>query len=78
MDAMAAAINEAIDNLEKISGVQTSTNEESSDIQTDSSEENEADALPATGDDTVSVVSGLVAGIAGALCIVSSRRFQRD
>ena len=78
VDAMAAAINEAIDNLEKISGVQTSTNEESSDIQTDSSEENEADALPATGDDTVSVVSGLVAGIAGALCIVSSRRFQRD
>ena len=58
--------------------MQTSTDEESSDIQTDSSEENEADALPATSDDTVSVVSGLVAGIAGALCIVSSRRFQRD
>lgn len=78
VDAMAAAINEAINNLEKISDVQTSTDEESSDIQTDSSEENEADALPATSDDTVSVVSGLVAGIAGALCIVSSRRFQRD
>lgn len=78
VDAMAAAINEAINNLEKISDVQTSTDEESSDIQTDSSEENEADALPATGDDTVSVVSGLIASIAGALCIVSSRRFQRD